>query len=355
MSDKQIVPSQQNTALTRIQAAGQAANEAAAKNAFRAYRSRKSERTAAIQKTNLGHFTEFLLSVGAFTEDEDRNLFDVVEDWHGVTYGLIEAFRVWMLENSYSIASVNLALSNVKVYAKMAFRAGIIPEGEHALIRTITGYSRKDGKELDKHRIKEDVATRHETAKKAESNTLGIPEARMLKKEHDLSTPQGRRDALMMAMLIDFGLRCSEVADLKVKNVNLSEKTLTFYRRKVDRTQTFELSGDNWKAVKAWFDSGDAPIASDAPLLRASRKGGNLTAAGMTERAITGRVKALGLKLLGIKNLSAHDCRHTGATIYSRKGVDAFQLRDWGGWNSLAMPSHYVEAAAIANEGMGSI
>jgi hypothetical protein len=33
--------------------------------------------------------------------------------------------------------------------------------------------------------------------------------------------------------------------------------------------------------------------------------------------------------------------------------VDPFRLQEAGGWNSLALPRRYVEAAKIANEGMG--
>lgn len=53
-------------------------------------------------------------------------------------------------------------------------------------------------------------------------------------------------------------------------------------------------------------------------LLRGSRKGGELTHAGMTERAITARVRALGEEL-DIDGLSAHDCRHYWAMHWAGK------------------------------------
>jgi len=39
----------------------------------------------------------------------------------------------------------------------------------------------------------------------------------------------------------------------------------------------------------SWFQSGDAPV--EGPVLRSSLKGGALSDAGMTERAITKRVR----------------------------------------------------------------
>jgi integrase len=117
----------------------------------------------------------------------------------------------------------------------------------------------------------------------------------------------------------------------------------------VDKLQTHRLTPDTKRALQKWFSGGDAPLAG--PLLRASRKGGFLTSAGMTERAITKRVHDLG-ELMGISGLSAHDCRHYWATTAARKGTDPFALQEAGGWNSLAMPRRYVEAAKIANEGV---
>jgi integrase len=77
--------------------------------------------------------------------------------------------------------------------------------------------------------------------------------------------------------------------------------------------------------------------------------GNSKQASGISERNLSERVRTLG-KRIGIPNLSAHDCRHNWATRAVKGKTDAFALRDAGGWASLAMPSRYVEAAAIANE-----
>lgn len=126
---------------------------------------------------------------------------------------------------------------------------------------------------------------------------------------------------------------------------------LRFYRPKVHRTQTHRLSADTRCAVEAYFAQADAPLLTDAPLLRESRKGGSLTGAGMSERAITKRVKVLGAAF-GLVGLSAHDCHQAWATRAAYKGTDPFALLEAGGWNSLAMPRRYVQAAKIANEGV---
>ena len=85
--------------------------------------------------------------------------------------------------------------------------------------------------------------------------------------------------------------------------------------------------------------------------MRASVKGGRLTTAGMTERAITKRVEYFGRKA-GIVGLSAHDGRHSWATTAMNKGTDSFALRDAGGWMSMTTVSRYIEAAKLAKEGV---
>jgi hypothetical protein len=41
--------------------------------------------------------------------------------------GLVEGFDKWLLHQGYSLASVNNRLSAVKVYARLAAKAGVIP------------------------------------------------------------------------------------------------------------------------------------------------------------------------------------------------------------------------------------
>jgi integrase len=85
-------------------------------------------------------------------------------------------------------------------------------------------------------------------------------------------------------------------------------------------------------------------------LLRGMRKGGALTDSGMSERAVSLRVRELG-EQIGVEGLSPHDCRHYWVTLWADK-VDVLRLQEAGGWSSLTMPRRYVQDAEIANEGM---
>lgn len=331
-----------------MHAFGQAANKAASANIFGRFLARKSENTRAAMLGDLEAFRAYLLDVGV-PGVEDCPFADDPQCWAGVTFGLVEAFVEWQLQQGYATSTVNRRLSTVKQFCKLAGKAGAIDRNEMLLISTVTGYSGREAKERDKQRSENNVPTRIERpgAKKAEHVAITKDQAKQLKTQPD--TPQGRRDALLMCLLLDHGLRVSEVAGLEVNNFNLKTGEFTFYRPKVDREQTHKMTADTLRSVREWIGSGDSPAMG--PLLRGSRKGGKLTDAGMSERAITARVKALG-ESIGIDRLSAHDCRHYWATDAARNGTDPLRLQEAGGWSSLAMPRRYVEWAKVANEGI---
>jgi integrase len=229
----------------------------------------------------------------------------------------------------------------VKAYGRLAVKAGALSAEAYAMIRMVAGYSRKEGSHINERR---DITRRGR--KKAQPVHMDPKQARKLK--HQPDTPQGRRDTLLMCLLLDHGLRVGEVARLQVTDIDLKAGEMRFYRPKVDKVQTHKLTADTLRAVQAWFESGDAPAVGY--VLRGSRKGGQLTGAGMSKRAITDRVRVLG-QSVGLKGVSAHDCRHFWATFWADK-VDVLRLQEAGGWSSLAMPRRYVEESQIANEGM---
>src|SRR5258705_11996956 len=95
---------------------GQLANNYAASNVFNDYQSKNTVNTLKRQEDDLKLFSTFLKIVGM---SKDNLLYDCTE-WHGITFGLIEAFKRWQVEQGYAIASINAHLSTVKVYAKLA-------------------------------------------------------------------------------------------------------------------------------------------------------------------------------------------------------------------------------------------
>jgi integrase len=325
---------------------GQVANQVAAKHAFDDYRSRRAKNTLTRQDNDLALFAAYLEEVGAAPAGR---LAAEPEAWAGITWGLVEGFSRWQLQQGFAVSSVNVRLSTIKAYARLAVKTGSMPAENYALIRAVSGYSSRERKRIDAARDAAELPTRYERpgAKKAAPLSLTPAQAAALKAQ-PADLPQGRRDALLMCLLLDHGLRCGEAAGLQVTDFNLETGELSFYRPKVDLVQRHRLTADTLRAAQAYFEQ-DAPASG--PLLRGSRKDGRLHQAGLSARAITARVKSLGEEI-GIQGLSAHDCRHYWATAAARHGTQIDRLQQAGGWSSPAMPLRYVEAAKIANEGV---
>lgn len=325
-----------------LEIAGQMANGHAARAAFGDYQSRKADNTLRRQRADLALFADFLTVAGIPDAPTPEDLYSTPDAWRGVTWGLVEAWRNWSLQQGYSVGSVNVRLSTVKTYAKLAAKAGAMEPADLAMVRTVNGYSHREGRRVDERR----EVTR-KGSKKAEAVSLTAAQIKALKKQPN--TPQGRRDAVIMCLLLDHGLRVGELAGLDVTAVDLARGTMTFYRPKVGITQTHKLTRDAKKALKAYFDAGDAPAVGR--LLRASYGADRLGGAGISERNLSERVRSLG-KQAGIEGLSAHDLRHAWATQAARNGTPVDRLQQAGGWSSPAMPLRYVEAADLANDGV---
>ncbi len=312
------------------------ANRAAARTRFSDYRTRRAEQTLRRQDADLALFREFLQMANLRTGDLATN----ADAWRPVTWGLVEAFVKWQLNEGYAIKSINVHLSSIKTYSRLAMQCGTLTPQEYALIRAVQGYSQREQVRIDQKRPVCRVGL-----KKSLPVKMTAEQVQQLKTQPD--TPQGRRDALMMCLLLDHGLRVGEVTRLSVSDFDLEQNVLRFYRPKVNKEQVHRLSADTKQALASYKNFGD--MALNGPLLRRSLKNEELGESGMTERAITARVRLLAERL-GLQGLSAHDCRHFWATSAARAGTDPFVLQEAGGWSSLAMPRRYVEDNEIANK-----
>ena len=331
----------QSAALT----VGQAANRAAAAWAFLDYRGRKATNTLRNHDAALDQFARFLVDRGAAARADldGAALATSPGAWHGVTWGIVEGFKLDLLNKGYAIGAVNNRLSAIRVYAGLASKAGIIPADELTLIKAVAGYGVTEGKRVDERRPRSRVGP-----KKAAAVGLTLDQARRLKRPTD-STGQAARDAFIMTLLLDHGLRLGELAGLTVEALDLDAGMMMFYRPKVDKVQTHRLTAAALTAARRYLDM--RPTGAPAGLWVASNRRGRLLARTMSARAISKRVGLLGLDV-GAAGLSPHDCRHYWATSAAGAGTGVFSLRDAGGWSSVAMPARYVEAAAIANEGV---
>jgi len=324
---------------------GQAANHAAENAVFKLYQDRRPINTQRSQRAALMIFAEFMRTCGLMTTG---NLYEDPTAWAGITWGLVQTFQAWLLQQGYSVKTINDRVSVVKVYMTMANQAGIIPDAEILRLQSLKGYTRKEAIDSDAKRTSQGIATRR-GAKKITATPITEEQARALCQVRN-ETPQARRDALIFCLLLDHGMRVSEVADLRIENIDRAAKQVTFYRRKTGKTSRHNLRGRCWQVMSEYL-SKDIQAQSGS-LILASCKTGALIQKGMSTRAIAERVAQLG-RGVGLANLSPHDCRHNGATLAGNDPtVSLAALMQWGGWDSATSAARYIDHGQADNDGV---
>ncbi|MEO8956937.1 MAG: tyrosine-type recombinase/integrase [Ktedonobacteraceae bacterium] len=277
------------------------------------------------QKTDLLTFARFLEGVGV----EPGAFYHDLNAWSGISAGLLETFIEWQKLSGYAIGTINVRLATLKAYCHLAYEVGIIDIDTHTHIQGVKGIQRKQARNIDARR---DVA--RVGAKKAQA--VDIPIELLHKLKYPDTGFLARRDALLMCLLLDHGLRVGEIAILKRNQIALRSRLLTFYRPKVDEPQIDRLTDDTLAAARAYLATLPPRQESLFDLAIIS---------------IQERVRTLG-ELSGIHGLSPHDCRHSWATRAARHGTPLERLKQAGGWSNIQTPLRYIKDSAIANEGV---
>ena len=104
--------------------AGQRADEMVARSTFTRYRERKAPQTLRRHRADLALFITYLHQIPGL-----HTIGDLYQDplaWQGMTKGLVEGFVQWQLQIGYAIGSINMRLSTVKLYCKLAQAAGVL-------------------------------------------------------------------------------------------------------------------------------------------------------------------------------------------------------------------------------------
>ena len=114
----------------------------------------------------------------------------------------------------------------------------------YAIISTLHGYTQKEGSRVDQKRAITRVGFKKET-----NTPINLDQAQQLKAPFS-DTQQGRRDALLMCILLDHGLRVGELVPLQVISIDSVQKLLVFYRSKVQKMQRHFLLIDTFKSYK---------------------------------------------------------------------------------------------------------
>jgi len=234
---------------------------------------------------------------------------------------------------SLSASTINVRLSAVRKMVSEARRNGMLSAEDAANLTEIPNIRQK-GTRL--------------------GNWLTRDQAKELLAVPDRSTVKGKRDYVILALLVGCALRRQELASLEVGSIQLREGrwVLADLEGKGRRIRTVAVPVWVKHGINAWMT---AAGIDEGPLLRRIRKGGEVGES-LSDWAIWSVVEH-SAKQIGIERFGAHDLRRTCAKLCRKSGGDLEQIKFLLGHSSIQTTERYLgleqEIAFAVNDNLG--
>lgn len=160
----------------------------------------------------------------------------------------------------------------------------------------------------------------------------------------DTTTIIGKRDRLMISLMLFNGLRTCEVERINIGDFSKRENEPVLYIQRKGRTDKNEIVVLHPSTVE-WFEDyiADRDFTDVSPLFISHKSKCNNRLIKQT----IGRIIKQRLALIGISNpkISAHSLRHTFGTLMVEQGVDIETIKDMMGHSDTKTTRIYVEMA----------
>lgn len=158
-------------------------------------------------------------------------------------------------------------------------------------------------------------------------------------KNTDLPTKRPLRDKAVLELLYATGIRCSELVNIKLTNINIEEKTITIYGK--GRKERIVLFGHKaQERLLAYLTYERQKNSGEHDYLFVNQRGGQLTS-----RSVQ-RILEMFRTFLKIKRrITPHHIRHSFATHLLNQGTDLRIVQELLGHRSLASTQIYTHVS----------
>jgi integrase len=186
-------------------------------------------------------------------------------------------------------------------------------------------------------------------------NWLTREQAKELLAVPDRSTLKGKRDYVIIALLVGCALRRQELASLKIEAIQLREGrwVIIDLRGKGGRIRTVAVPIWGKQGIDVWMA---AARIEKGRLLRPLSKSGKIVGDELGDWAIWSVVEQSS-KQIGIEHFGAHDLRRTCAKLCRKNGGDLEQIKFLLGHSSIQTTERYLgsqqEKAIAVNDNLG--
>jgi integrase/recombinase XerC/integrase/recombinase XerD len=199
--------------------------------------------------------------------------------------------------------------------------------GKHAYFRALQAfygwlYSRKSGYDLSPQNNPILIVDAPKVEKKI------LPSLTTEQVDTLINIAHNQRDRCIISLLADSGIRLNELANIKVKDIDWSNYTVTIWG-KGNKQRKAPFTGRTDSLLKEWLSS----------------NGHSLNIWGMNDRQIEWMLRNLE-KQTGIK-CNPHSFRRGFACNLHRKGLSTLDIMHLGGWQDLSMVLRYTRSVTF--------
>ena len=232
-----------------------------------------------------------------------------------------------------SASTINVRLSAIRKLVSEARRLGLVGVEEAANLTDVPNLRQK-GTRLGNWLTREQA-----------KDLLAVP---------DRSSLKGKRDYVLLALLVGCALRRQELAELEVSTIQLRENrwVLADLEGKGRRIRTVAVPLWVKEGINAWTF---AARIDEGRLLRSIAKGGKVGAS-LSDWAVWSVVEQSAQEI-GIEHFGAHDLRRTCAKLCRKSGGDLEQIKFLLGHSSIQTTERYLgseqEIAIAVNDSLG--
>ena len=236
----------------------------------------------------------------------------------GLSKAIIQHYKNHLLELNYAPATINQKLVAVRRLAIEAVDNNLLDPAMLEGIRRIKGVPM------------EGVRT---------GNWITLDQAQMLINTPDITTLKGIRDRAILAVMLNSGLRRSEIAKLTFDHIQQRNGRWVIVDMigKRNRIRSVPIASWTKQAIDEWAQTAQI---STGHIFRPINKGDNLSGDHLTSQAVQDVVKDYANRT-GL-TLSAHDTRRTFAQLSRQAGADLEQIQLSLGHASIQTTERYL-------------
>lgn len=238
-----------------------------------------------------------------------------------VNYNLIKEYLMVLYNQKLSRNTIARRLSSLRSFYKYLLNNNYVQSNPFKLVS-----SPKKEKRLPKY--------------------LGINELEDIFRSIDTSNSLGQRDSVIMEILYATGIRCSELINIKIKDVDFNKKEIKVMG-KGKKERLVEFGDYCYKSMKLFIDDGRKSLINKNKLLDHDYLVINNNGKKITTRGVAKVIDKLIEKASINKHVTPHMLRHTFATHLINEGCDLLTVQELLGHESLESTAIYTH---VSNE-----